>query len=680
MLEVESGISPGVVASRGYWTATKRQELEGLVKTYQRRVPALVVPTYSPDRETTSLQVRPDSPRVRDGKAVRYETPADSRCILDVHPSMHDAAKDPARDKWVTEGTKKGDSLASRGECAISLAGVWNFQRDGELLKCWKHIALERSTVYIVFDSDVMVKVEVQMALERLVAALEDRGARVLVVYLPDAPDGSKQGVDDYLAGGGSVAELRLMARSYEAGDLGEIRLSRDERLRAAVAELWASWRDMPARRQPECSDRATMRDLLKTAERGGEVLEDGSVRVIRSARDGALATGRGLGGWIKSVNRLEEAGRIRRDNEGRAPDKAGAFILLGPGRAESEQVGGRGARGEGQERTERVSELFRGAYDRGVHSLRASSEEVPELRWSKVILYWGRKDGKRVVVDSHYVPRLGKRRREIIVYLLAAGAPVPVEDLREIFGTTGEQKRPRDFRRRVLDPLEVAGILALSAAETATLTDRWREVLEARRRADEEIQDAERQRQRYAEARKKFKRRNEHPADRTPPLLAPELLGRLLEERAREEKRRAVEAEREKVGVTPAVFLADELEGVAGVRWRELRARWIDRGGKPEMLRQAVFSGPYRFQREEVDNHLYVYHAPASEPDRAPAAVPEEPPRRGPYKRADDVYVHPPDCACEWCAEDVKPRYAKQLTRVISKSADSLSEIDTDS
>jgi hypothetical protein len=187
----ESSIAPRIIAERGYWTATKRVQLEGLVKPYQRRVPALVVPTFSPDGETTSLQVRPDRPRIRDGKPIKYETPADSRCILDVHPFMHSRARNASEPLWITEGVKKGDALASRGCCAVSLTGVWNWQRGEKMLPCWEHIALEGRAVYLAFDSDVMVKPEVQLALERLAYTLEDRGAAVNVVYLPEASDAS---------------------------------------------------------------------------------------------------------------------------------------------------------------------------------------------------------------------------------------------------------------------------------------------------------------------------------------------------------------------------------------------------------------------------------------------------------------------------------------------------------
>ncbi len=189
----ESAIAPHIVEGRGYWTATRRAQLAG-VKSYQRRVPALVVPMYSPDGKTTGLQLRPDHPRIRDGKAVKYETPGDSTSILDVHPRMRDVILDPTTELWVTEGIKKADALTSRGLCTVGLIGVHNFAVQGsqgkKLIPCWDHVALDGRRVYVVYDADVMVKAEVQLALERLVVALEARGAHVLVVYLPEATDG----------------------------------------------------------------------------------------------------------------------------------------------------------------------------------------------------------------------------------------------------------------------------------------------------------------------------------------------------------------------------------------------------------------------------------------------------------------------------------------------------------
>ncbi len=182
MLLEESAIDPEIVAERGYRTVRSRAELLEF-KKYQRRAPALYVPMYSPDRTTISAQIRPDNPRRdKSGKPIKYETAGGARVILDVHPRNMEAVQDPAVDLWITEGVKKGDALTSRGECAISLIGVWNWQRDGDLLSCWEHVALKERRVFVVFDSDVMVKEGVQLAVERLVGDLEAHCADVRVV------------------------------------------------------------------------------------------------------------------------------------------------------------------------------------------------------------------------------------------------------------------------------------------------------------------------------------------------------------------------------------------------------------------------------------------------------------------------------------------------------------------
>ena len=187
-IEDGSGVSPAIRAGRGYYSVASRVELEGTpLKDYQRRAPAWLAPMYSPDGVTTSLQIKPQHPRKdKKGKPIKYESPASVGNILDVHPFNLERVRNPAVRLWITEGCKKGDSLTSRGECVISLSGVWNWLREGQPVPCWEHVPLEARETYIVCDSDVMTKPEVQGALERLVAFLEDRGARVQVVYLPE--------------------------------------------------------------------------------------------------------------------------------------------------------------------------------------------------------------------------------------------------------------------------------------------------------------------------------------------------------------------------------------------------------------------------------------------------------------------------------------------------------------
>ncbi len=214
MLLEESGVQPRVAQARGYRTVETKAELGRLgFAPAQQNVPALLVPVFSPAGEVVLHQSRPDGPRTKDGKQIKYETPKGSRMTLDVHPSMQDKLGDPSVPLFVTEGIKKGDALTSRGLCAATLLGVWNWRGKNEkggktALPEWDVVALNGRRVYVVFDSDVMVKPEVHRALSRLKGFLENRGAEVRVVYLPHGEGGKKQGVDDFFVAGHGVEDL----------------------------------------------------------------------------------------------------------------------------------------------------------------------------------------------------------------------------------------------------------------------------------------------------------------------------------------------------------------------------------------------------------------------------------------------------------------------------------------
>jgi hypothetical protein len=186
MLIEQSGISTMVLAERGYRTVKTKTELAQLgFSERQRRAPALVIPMYSPAGELVAYQIRPDSPREDgNGKAIRYETPAGSPIRLDVHPSQTERVKDASVPLWITEGVKKADSLASRGQCVVALQGVWCWQKDGVPLRDWEDVRLWGRPVGVIFDSDVTTNPKVQAALEGLVGFLRDRGARVTVIRL----------------------------------------------------------------------------------------------------------------------------------------------------------------------------------------------------------------------------------------------------------------------------------------------------------------------------------------------------------------------------------------------------------------------------------------------------------------------------------------------------------------
>jgi hypothetical protein len=181
MLEQESSITTEVIEARGYRTVEKRAELErlGFGRT-QRNVPGLLLPIYAPCGGISLYQFRPDEPRNKNGRPVKYETPSGSRMALDVHPFAREKLGDPTVPLFITEGIKKGDALVSRGLCAIALIGVWTWRGTNEhggktALPDWEYVALNDREVYIVFDSDVMVKPEVHAALARFKAFLEGR-------------------------------------------------------------------------------------------------------------------------------------------------------------------------------------------------------------------------------------------------------------------------------------------------------------------------------------------------------------------------------------------------------------------------------------------------------------------------------------------------------------------------
>jgi hypothetical protein len=213
-----SGISPEVARARGYRSVTTKAELArcGFTES-QRLVPTLLIPIYNVAGELVNYQHRPDAPRIVNGKPVKYETPKGSSMVLDVPPLAKTWLADPKRPLFLTEGIRKGDSGVSQGLCTVPLLGVWNWRgtngHGGRVaLPDWELIALNDRDVYVVFDSDVILKVEVHAALKRLRAFLENRGAHVRIIDLPPGPGGSKQGLDDFLANGGTVAQLLALA------------------------------------------------------------------------------------------------------------------------------------------------------------------------------------------------------------------------------------------------------------------------------------------------------------------------------------------------------------------------------------------------------------------------------------------------------------------------------------
>jgi len=202
---VGSGISLDVAKKRGYRSILGRAELKSLgFSSSQLRTSGLLIPVIAPDGSNPFCTYRPDHPRKNSkGKEIKYEMPSGIKMRIDVPPRCLDNIKNPNIRLFITEGQKKADALASKGECVTDLLGVWNFKGKNEFggttvladLDC---IALDNREVYVVFDSDVMIKEQVRLALDRLTEHLTRKKAKVKHIFLPNNGDG-KTGVDDYL-------------------------------------------------------------------------------------------------------------------------------------------------------------------------------------------------------------------------------------------------------------------------------------------------------------------------------------------------------------------------------------------------------------------------------------------------------------------------------------------------
>jgi hypothetical protein len=526
MLLGESGIAPEIVGGRGYRSVSRAEVPEDFAD-YQRRN-GLLIPLYSPDGTTTGYQLRPDRPR-RDKrrKPIRYETPTGGRIIADVHPRMLGAVADPSVPLWITEGAKKGDALASRGRCTVSLIGVWMYRapKTADMLPCFDHVALAGRRVFVVYDSDVTTKPEVAMALERLVGDLENRGARPLIVYLPDAPDGGKLGVDDYLAAGGSVERLEETARPFDPADAARERMDRDVPLRDRIAALWRVWRAGPWRGTGAHSRREVLRAMIEDATRKGEMVK-GGLRVPGALRPLVERTGVSLKAVRNALANLERDGYIKRDRrKARAADSPAYYVLLTPtpeGRARGTHDGKKGGGREGQ-RGAQGERRAGGGSDPGVCPMRAPHApagnplnewvfgEIKRLRWGYVARQYA--PGRRAY-DYVYIERLGKIAGRVLEALVEMGGEATAAELAEAVGA----KRVRDLRRRQIVRLQDAGIVAV-IGDTVRVTDDWAEKLGLARMLGGEYEAERLTHARHRKGRKAYRDHlaGKNKADRAP-------------------------------------------------------------------------------------------------------------------------------------------------------------------
>jgi len=192
----------------------------------------LVFPYLLPGEDRVrDYRLRRDKPDIEydNGKPkerAKYLAPPGRGNMLYFPPgTLPEALTDASLPVVITEGEKKGLALQrlASWECnksrwlAVAVSGVWNWRgtvgktagANGErrdvkgVIPDFDLVTWKGRKVYVCYDSDVRKNASVKAARNALARTLKKRGANVLFVDVPEGPDSSKQGVDDWLVAAG---------------------------------------------------------------------------------------------------------------------------------------------------------------------------------------------------------------------------------------------------------------------------------------------------------------------------------------------------------------------------------------------------------------------------------------------------------------------------------------------
>jgi hypothetical protein len=143
---------------------------------------------------------------------MKYWQPAGSGSHLYVLPSVAAIVSNPNIEIAIVEGEKKAACLTQNGMPAIGIAGIWSWIKPEtcELHEEFSGVAFADRSVLIVFDSDTWTRSDIQQALYALGKTIEAKGGKIDVIIIPPAPDGAKQGADDFIAANDIDAFIKL--------------------------------------------------------------------------------------------------------------------------------------------------------------------------------------------------------------------------------------------------------------------------------------------------------------------------------------------------------------------------------------------------------------------------------------------------------------------------------------
>jgi hypothetical protein len=610
MLEVKSANAPEIIAERGTFTAWRSRDVPQDGGRLPAR-PGLVFPVHTLDGGRFH-RLRPNSP----GKGPRYWQPKGHANRLDVHPRQHERIKQSGGMRYVTEGEKKIDAGVSRGLLMVGVSGVFNGQADkgAALIPDWDFLPLDGEQYSICYDSDIETNPMVQLAANRQARLLRERGAEVFITLIPPKADGSKQGLDDFFANGGTVKELEMLTRPYESLDMGEVRLTRDEKLRKMVAYLRQDWYERDWMQFVGTGERGnwarghTARDvtdaLIYFATRRGKPDDRGIVFTV-GTRALAERSAKSAMSAAKSLKHLEAAGYLEIIPE-EDKSKARSYRLL----VDSATLYTMDKETRGKESNSSVTRV-------GHRCKPLRYPTAPRLRWSlparkaRLIRHVEGDTGRTVTdavgpeEETPYIKRLGPHRGAVVDVLERAGGKLHLTDLCESLC----RKRPWDVRRRLLKPLEEAGVIEREG-DVIRLSVVWLEKLEEERGRTGEIEQAESQVKKHRDDRKEYQEHLEREKRGTP-KASHDAAQRTEDLRRRRMREQREEEQRDRAPTPPAVeaMVARVLSQHDRIRMGLLCQVALDEGLRWKDVPPAVRRMGYRVERlPEYGNEEFIY------------------------------------------------------------------------
>lgn len=221
-----SGILPGIVKARGYYTLNKAgiKILVGEGVLHDGVLAAeswLGIPIYRPDGSYYGDIIRlfgaPDH-------VSKYTWPSGQSQVVDVHPTVLEQLGDASVPLFVAEGIKKSDAVLSQAMregirlIPIGVNGCWGWmsKTTAGSIACpdFRDIPMNKRLSYVCSDSDFRTNDDVRRgwseACVYFASKMQDRSKALLIVVPGYGVE--KQGADDFITSGGTITELLAYA------------------------------------------------------------------------------------------------------------------------------------------------------------------------------------------------------------------------------------------------------------------------------------------------------------------------------------------------------------------------------------------------------------------------------------------------------------------------------------